>query len=213
MTTKRFFYAVLASTVALVIAIVAAAVVGKNLLSSQGDKLSDLKAQNQVVEDQKVALSQAKKNMEKYGELNNIAKTIVPQDKDQARTVREINSIADSSGVQLQTISFSASDLGVAKQPTTSATPEGEQATPTPAPAPGSNITQVKPVEGIDGVFALEITIAPAADDGITYQQFLSFLEKLENNRRTAHVDKITVTPQPNGLIGFSLTLNAYIKP
>lgn len=215
MTTKRFFYLMAAVSIILPLLILGTAVGGNKLLQKQADKLADLRAQNQVVEDQKISLIRGKEDIDRYTELDEIARTIVPQDKDQARTVREINAIAAKSGIRLQAVSFSASNLGEAAKPVQQSGSEG--GTPAPAPtaqAAPSGITQVTPVEGIPGVYALEISISPATDQPIPYYQFLSFLERLENNRRTAHVDNISVTPvEGTSGVTFTLTLNAYVKP
>jgi len=212
MNPRRFFYVMVGGVLCLSFLIVATAVVGNNLLKKEAAKLSDLKAQNQVLQDREVALIQAKKDIEKYKELDTISKSIVPQDKDQARTVREINSIAAESGIKLQAITFTASNLGQAPPPQPAKT-DNESSSKPATPAQPS-ITQVTPVDGIPGVYSLGITLTPAPEEAIPYEQFLSFLEKLENNRRTAHVDNITVTPVggSNG-VTFSLTLNAYVKP
>jgi len=212
MNTRRFYFVLVGIVVALSLLIIASTVAGNNLLKKEASKLSDIKAQNQVLQDREVALIQAKKDIEKYKDLDTISKSIVPQDKDQARTVREINSIAAESGIKLQAITFTASNLGQAPPPAPAKT-DGDSDSKTATPAQPS-ITQVTPVEGIPGVYALGITITPAPEEAIPYEQFLGFLERLENNRRTAHVDNITVTPV-NGSSGvtFSLTLNAYVKP
>lgn len=223
-TTKRLFYIMIGLVVGLSLVVIAVAVAGNNLLKKEAFKLSELKAQNQVVQDQEIALIQGKKDIEKYKDLNELAKSIVPQDKDQARTVREINRIAAESGIQLQGITFTASTLGqAAPAPAKPAEDSsggsggsggGTDAAPKPAQPAQPSVTQVTPVEGIQGVYALGITITPAADQPIPYEQFLSFLEKLENNRRTAHVDNISVNPvEGSDGVTFTLTLNAYVKP
>jgi len=212
LTTKRLFYGMVAIVLLFVVLLVAVAVVGTKLLKHEASRLSDLKAQNQVVQDQEVSLIQAKKDVEKYRDLGELSKAIVPQDKDQAKTVREINRIASESGIQLQAITFTASTLGqAAPAPTKQDGDNKDQAAAKPAQP---SITQVSPVDGIPGVYSLGITITPAANKPIPYEQFLGFLEKLENNRRTAHVDNISVNPvEGSNGVTFSLTLNAYVKP
>lgn len=221
MNTKRFFFVMSAAVVLLCLAIIAVTVVGNNLLKGQANKLSDLRAQNQVVEDQKLALIQAKEDIERYRELNEISKSIVPKDKDQARAIREINRFAEESGVVIETVAFDPSSLGEeAPKPAPAApsddTGSGGEAAPAPAPAaPTSPITQAEPVEGIPGVYSIPITVSSPAGLGINlYDQLLGFLEKLENNRRTSHVTGINITPEGNGdFVTFSLTLNVYVKP
>lgn len=213
LTTKRLFYVMVATVILFVLLLIAVAIAGTKLLKHEASRLSDLKAQNQVVQDQEVALIQAKKDVEKYKDLGELSKAIVPQDKDQAKTVREINRIARESGIELQAITFTASTLGQAA-PAPAKPDEGSKDQPSTSKPAEPSITQVTPVEGIPGVYALGITITPAANKPIPYEQFLGFLEKLENNRRTAHVDNISVNPvEGSNGVTFSLTLNAYVKP
>lgn len=193
MNSKRFSYLMIGVVTLLFIVIIGVTIMGDALFKKQSEKLSNLKAQNQVIKEQEVSLAQAKSDIEKYTPLDEIAKSVVPQDKNQAKTIREINSIASDSGIKLQQISFTSSNLG-----------QGSQ-----------NISQVSPVEGIKGVYSLEITVSSGDTNPVSYYKFLKFLEKLEANRRTAHVSSINVTPSEKntGTVSFSLVLNAYLKP
>ncbi|HEX5456157.1 MAG TPA: hypothetical protein VFW77_02205 [Candidatus Saccharimonadales bacterium] len=203
MNTKRISYVMMALVTLLSIATIALAAEGDLLFKKQSDKLTNLKAENQAIKDQQVSLAQAKIDIQKYENLNDIAKAIVPQDKDQAKTIREINGLASATGIKLQQINFDASSLGL---PSTTAA----------GSASASSLTQVKPVTGITGVYALQIVVSGGGETSpVSYYQFLQFLEKLESNRRTAHVTSIDVTPSqenPNN-VTFTLTLNAYLKP
>lgn len=211
MSPKRFSYLMIAVVTLLCLALIGIAAGGDMLFKKQSQKLVDIKAQNQVIKDQEVSLVQAKKDIEKYAELEKIAKSVVPQDKDQAKTIRELNAIAASTGIKLQQINFSASNLGQAAPKKTTDAEEGGSTSSTPA-APA--ITQVKPVSGISGVYSLEVTVSSGEENPVSYNKFLQFLEKLESNRRTAHVSSITVTPTENkSEVTFSLVLNAYLKP
>lgn len=202
MTAKKFFYVMIGVIIALVGSIIMAIFVSNSFLKNQEKKLVAVKVENRVIEEQQKFLLQAKADLAKYSELETITKSIVPQDKDQAKTVRELTAIARRSGIELRSISFAASELG------------STVAIPGSTPGAKSPLSQVKPVEGIPGVFALEITISPDEAQPISYYQFLGFLENLESNRRTAHVDKITLNPSPSGnTLSFILTLNAYVKP
>lgn len=214
MNTRRFYYIMVAIVVLLCVSLIGVTVGANIVFKKQSDKLVDIRAKGQVAEQQKVSLSQAKKDIEKYSELDKIARTVVPQDKDQAKTVREINQIAAREGISLQQITFASSNLGQAQatKPTTSSSDseEGSSQTKTPQAPP---ISQVKPVEGISGVYSLEIII-DSGDSPVSYYRFLRFLEGLESNRRTAHVSEITVSPSEGGSdVTFTLKLNAYLKP
>ena len=201
MTSRRYFYLLCGILVVFVGLIIGGAVGGNMLLQKQSKKLSALKVENESLELQQNALIQAKVDVEKYSELDKITKSVVPQDKDQAKTVREIVTIAQQNSIPIKSVSFQSSNLGDATVP-------GAAAPGTPK----TSVSQVKPVEGIPGVFTLEIQVG--SDGKVSYQDFLKFLEGLEKNRRTAHVTSISLNPSDNGTkLQFNLTLNAYVKP
>lgn len=209
MTQKRFYFVLIGVFALLIVGIIGLTYLGSSILQKQSKELKTLKVKDKATEQQQIALAQAKKDIEKYKDLDKITKSVVPQDKDQAKTVREISKLASEAGIKLNAFSFQSSNLGQAS----TTTPSQSQGTTAPTATPASPpLSQVKPVDGIPGLYSLEITITPAANK-ISYQSFLTFLEKLENNRRTAHVDKITVTPSSDGTVSFSLTLKAYVKP
>jgi hypothetical protein len=211
MNAKKVFY-IMAGTVALIAMVVAASAVGANsFLDSQKAKLVQARVENRVVEEQQKYLVQAKQDLKTYDELNETARAIVPQDKDQAKTVREISAIAQNSGIQLDSITFPISSLGGSG----AVPPASGNGTPAPSEstqAPPSELTQARPVEGIKGVYSLEIIVSTQSP--VPYYQFLDFLDKLESNRRTAHVQKLVLNPTEGGdALSFILTLNAYAKP
>lgn len=201
-----------AITVLLCLSIVGIVYAGNSFLVKKSTKLSDIKTKEQVIENQKISLGQAKADIEKYSKLNEISKSIVPQDKDQAKTIREINKIAQSTEINLSQIKFDTSTLGQVTAPAPAKSSEDEESSKPTAPKTPS-VSQVKPVAGITGIYSLEIEV-DSGSQAIPYYKFLEFLEKLENNRRTAHVSKIFVSPDNTGEnVSFSLTINAYIKP
>lgn len=177
-----------------------------NLLKKESDKLVELKLTNQILEDQQNALSVSKRSINKYRELDSIARTVLPQDKDQAKAVREIVKISEESGIKLASINFPSSTLGAIQNKPVTSSPS----TPTPNPE-----TQVKPVAGIPGVYEMEINIKQEPSTFTSYQNFLDFLAKLEKNRRTAQVTSINVTPNEldRSKITMNMTLKVYIKP
>ena len=183
------------------------------LLGTQATKLADLKQETTTLNSQRVGLKKAKEDIATYSSLNQITKQIVPQDKDQAQTVREIVNIAARAGVTLTNIDFPASTLGA----TTPVAAAGGTSTTTPQAAISAKPTtsQLAPVPNLPGVYQLQIVIQNNVDTEVTYPQFYNFLSGLEVNRRTALVSAITITPDPNdrSVLIFSLTLNEYIKP
>lgn len=187
---------------------------GNKLLTNKTSTLIDLKLESKSLDEQQKALIKAKKDLQEYADLEKTAKTVVPQEKDQARTVREIVKIAGDNGITISNISFPSSNLGQPnKKPATGSTPTTptKPSTPVTTAAP----TQAKPVEGIPGVFQLDINVQTDPSRLISYTDLLNFLKDLEHNRRTAQVSNISVQPDTKDrtLVTFSLTLAVYIKP
>lgn len=209
MNSKRAYYVLLGVVVLLAIGILVGAYEVNSLLVAKSKHLVSLKTQSQVVSSQQTGLVRAKKQVAQYAELETIAKSIVPQDKDQAEAVREIANLAAASGIpQLSSVTFPASTLGTSLTTTPSG---GTVATG----GTSSKLTQLLPVKGISGVYTEQITITQSADQEVTYNQFLNFLQKLEQNRRTAQVASIALQPDtknPNN-VAFTLIINEFIKP
>ncbi len=211
MTSKRLFFVLIALITTTILAIIGMAVLGNIVLKKQSTKLVEAKVEYASLEAQELAFKQAQKDIVKYADLNTLTKRIVPQDKDQAKTLREIYKIAESNCVPVKTISFSNSTLGqkVVVAPKT----EG-QSTPTAKPATPP-ITQVKPVDGITGVYTMEIVLANDADSLVSFDNITKFMSGLEGNRRTAHISNIALTPdrKKNNRLTYNITLRVYIKP
>lgn len=198
MDSKKLHLVLVAGLVLLGIGIFAGAYEANALLVKQSHDLADLKTTDQVTAQQKTKLAQDKKDIAKYDDLNTIAKTVVPQDKDQAEAVREIVKLASESGIsKLSSIAFPPSTLGGAKVKTS------------------AGLTQVTPVKGIPGVYDLQITITQANTDLVSYNSFTTFLSRLEQNRRTAQVSNINVQPDPKNpsQVAFTLVIDEFIKP
>ncbi len=211
MSSKRVYFIMTGGLVALCLVFAAAIVLGNQMLVKKSAKLLDLKVSNRTLDEQQLSLLQAKKDVEKYADLNRIANTVVPQEKDQARTVRELINIASASGVKIASIAFPSSNLGQAI-PKPVATTDGGTPTPTVTTPP---LSQVKPVDNIKGLYQLEITIQSEASSPVPYSQLIDFLSRLEKNRRTAQVTSINVQPSAKSrdLVTFNIVINVYIKP
>jgi hypothetical protein len=198
MNSKTLFSVLVVVLVLLGGGILAAAYEASNLLEKRSAMLAGLKATDQAETAKKAQLVKNKKDIVTYAELNQIAKTVVPQDKDQAEAVREIVNLAGKSGIsKLSSISFPPSTLGGAKVRT------------------AHGLTQLTAVKGIPGVYNLQITVTQADSDPVPYSSFTDFLSRLEQNRRTAQVSSITVQPNPKSpnLVSFTLVVNEFIKP
>jgi len=201
MKAKHLYFVLVAVLVVLFAGFVGMGYATNSLLSSQATKLSKLRADNEVLASEQTSLAKNKQDIAKYSQLNAIAQSVVPQDKDQAEAVREIVNIAGQSGIsKLSSITFPSSTLGVGVAGAT-----GKNA----------NLTQLLPVKGMAGVYQLQITVTQDATARVGYNQFITFLSKLEQNRRTAQVSGITVQPDPAhpDQVAFTLSINEYIKP
>jgi septum formation inhibitor MinC len=218
MNSRKVYFIMLAVLVLLIGALLGTVVMGNNYLKNQSDSLLAAKLDQQSLNEQQTALVKAKKDLEKYRELRDIARAIVPQDKDQAKAVREIVRFADETGVGLESITFDDSSLGQkAAAPAPAAGGETQTAASEPAAKPKTPpITQAQPVAGIPGVYSLPIEIVSTKNTN-QFNNFINFLSKLENNRRTAQVEKVSITPGTTAsgqeYINFSLTVNIFVQP
>lgn len=209
MNPKKFFYVMIGVVIVLVALGISGVVISDKLLKEHSSKLVELKLESRLLQEQQSALIQANKDIEEYADLEKVAKSIVPQDKDQARTVREIVQFAEASGVNLKTISFPSSNLGQAAPKPAVGGAEGQ-----PTPPPTSPLSQVQPVSGIPGLYSMEITVQSVDSNAASYVGFVDFLNRLERNRRTAQVNNISIKPgAANDIQSFSLILNVFIKP
>lgn len=217
MDSKRLFYILTASVVLLGLAFVGAAYELNTLFKSHSATLARGQNQIAILEGQEKSLSGTKADIKKYQGLANIAKSIVPQDKDQAQTVSEITKLAGQNGITLSSITFPTSSLGIATpSASTSASSAASTSTPSAAAASKTALSQLTPVAGISGVYSLQIIVqADAAKNAVPYTSLTNFLKALEHNRRTALVTAVTITPNADSpdRVGFSLTLEEYIKP
>jgi hypothetical protein len=208
---KQLYFVLLAGCVIALASISGVFYLGNTLLTTQSKKLLDKKIELAAQEEEEKNISQAKKDIEKYKDINEIAKSIVPQDKDQAKTVREITNLAAKSGTPVQNISFASSSLGQKATPAPATTGSDGQAKAAQQPP----VTQVKAVDGINGVYAMQIDIANNSQNPTSYQSVIKFLQNLENNRRTAHITNITITPDSKNTssITYTISMQVYIKP
>jgi hypothetical protein len=188
---------------------------GLSVLQSKSKQMVGLKVQSQTTEAQLSNLEQTKKDIEKYSYFKEIAKTVIPNDKDQAEAILEINQMANDSNILIQSITFPASNLGA----TTSTLSTGGQDA-TSAASKTTAISQAKPVTGIPGLYSLELIITPQSgpntpsDMQITYKKMLDFLGRIENNRHTAQITDVTINPASDKQsLNFTLTVNIFIKP
>jgi hypothetical protein len=208
MNSKKLFFILIAAVVLACGALIGGAYFADQNIQKFSKQIVAKRAKVASLNQQQDSLITAKKDIVQYEELAHIAKTIVPQDKDQAQTVREIVNIASANGIKLGSITFPSSSLGE------SAT-GGTGTTVAPKVTPNAALSQLIPVKEIPGVYSLQIIVASDANAPVTYSRFVEFLNDLEHNRRTALVSSITITPDKinRANLTFTLTLDEYVKP
>lgn len=206
---KKLHWLLLGGLGLAVVVFVAVMFEGLSVLSAKSRQLVDLKVQSQTADAQLSNLEQAKQDVSKYSYFKTVAQTVIPNDKDQAQAVLELNQMASQSGITLQNITFPGSTLGGVTATTDSS-----------VPASSTAVSQAAPVSGIPGLYALELTITANASptlplsQQITYPKILNFLSLLENSRRTAQITQVNITPATSGQsLNFSLVINVFIKP
>lgn len=101
MNSQKLYYIMLGIVGLLTIGLIGGAYGATVLLQNESKSLLDARTKTKASESQQTSLAKAKKDIAKYQELGKTAKSIVPQDKDQAQTVREIVKIANAAGVKL----------------------------------------------------------------------------------------------------------------
>lgn len=217
-TAKRLTYIMYATLALSVISGVVLTVYTNSWLTSKAQSLVVVKLETAALEEKQRVNQKAASELEKYESTRETLDKIVPKSKDQAKAIGEILTIANEVNVNINTISFPASELG------TSVVKSVPGTTPTTSAA-ASTVTQAKAVENIPGLLGIEVTLSQidrkggAPGSGMTYSQLLDFLRSLEKNRRTMQIKTIQVQPLKvtgsSTINGYSLTLtmNIFVKP
>lgn len=214
MSAKKLYFSFIVLLCVLFAGLFVATINVNKILTEKGSNLTQLKAKNAALEREQISLNKTAKDMQTYTDLQKITQSIVPEDKSQAQAVREIVNIADQHGIRLAKITFPASTLGNSSA-TSSASAQAAAAPATSTGSKNTRLSQLSPVKNIPGVYQLPITVQSDAKDPVRYDKFISFLNALERNRRTAQVSTITLEPskENRNYLSFTLTLNNYIKP
>lgn len=205
MNAKRMYYGMIGAIVLTGVLGLVGLVLGNHMLSARSKDLVQLRLKSQVLNSEQTELTQAKKDVIKYTPLNNIAASVVPQEKDQALAIREIVSFASHANIALSSITFLASNLGGTGIGTSTGTGASKV---TLAPS------QLTPAKGLKGIYILPITVQSDVTKPISYDQLSTFLGALELNRHTAEVSQLTITPSDSSgqHLSFNLIINIYIK-
>jgi hypothetical protein len=198
MNAKRLYLALVGTVCLGLLLLLGGTYLANTVLQGQAKQLADAKTNNAVLDAKQTQLAKARGDIQTYKDLGDIAKSIVPQDKDQAQTVREIVNIANNNGIRLGALTFPASTLGAAG-----------------AAGAKPNNSQLVPVKNIGGVYSLDIVVQSDTNAPISYDRFTTFLDALEHNRRTALVKGVTIQPAADNpaLLSFTLNVSEYVKP
>jgi hypothetical protein len=215
---KRLYVSLIAAIVLLLIALAVGAYKTNSLLTTRANNLVTLKAKSLALNQEQASLITAKKELHTYASLEQITQSVVPEDKDQAQTVRQIVNIAAVNGVTLGSITFPSSGLGASTSISQGVNSSAQSAAVAQSTNPNSSIvklSQLVPVTNIAGVYNLSISVQSNPDNPVKYTSLINFLSGLEHNRRTAQISSISLQPKAGNpsLLDFSLTLNEYIKP
>ena len=219
MTSKRLFFVFIGALCLLVVSIFGGVYAVNKTIENKSDNLVSLKAKQQSLQQEQAELIQMKKDIVAYNSLYQISQLIVPQNKDQTETVRQIVKLAQENDVTLQTITYPASSLGTGASPLAlnAGTPASTGVAQPVGIATNPALSQLTPVTNIPGVYDLQITVASANESAYlsTYPQMIGFLSGLEQNRLTAQVSSIDISPSTTvpGHLSFTLTLDVFIKP
>lgn len=223
MSSKRVFYGLIGLIILLCAGLIIGAYGINKMMTSRARTLTSLKAKDQALNQEQSSFGVAKENVKKYADLEQIAKSVVPQDKSQAQAVRQLVNIAAANGVGLGSITFPASSLGSGVAGSHATASGGTAASSASSGSAGASaggsakdaLSQLTPVVGIPGVYQLTITVTSDSNHPVLYNQLISFLSGLEHDRRTAQVDSLAIQPNQTDprYLSFTLTLNEYIKP
>jgi hypothetical protein len=177
-------------------------------------------------------LEKAKIALSDYANEQETLSLVLPEDKDQARVVKEIYAIADQSNVRIDSVAFPSSTLGekAAAKPVPTTT---DTATDASAQNPGTSaatkdtkptktISQATPVKSIPGVQSIllslgTITSKDSTIKGVRYDEMMSLIRLLERNRRTMQIQSIGIgqskTASGESTYDLSLSIVIFIQP
>jgi Tfp pilus assembly protein PilO len=188
MKPKQLYFIIL-SLLALVVAGLGAGLyLANGILVAKTTKLTDTLAQTTVASDHADDLAALKSQYQaltpKFAQLE----LSLPRDKKQSEILLQIKKLADENGVTIDSTNFTGTSGSTLPGLTSQTVPAGD-------------------------AIALPISFSAKA----SYANFLAFLKRLELLNRYSNVTAISVTSTVGGdgkpSAGYSVSLNAYIKP
>lgn len=228
MTVKKVYRVLFLLFVASIVGSVMLVRYAANWLSESSVELNSLRGEVTELEKQWTDLERAKKVLSEQSEYVTTLGLVLPEDKDQARVVKELYAIADQANVKIDSVGFPSSTLGAVTAPKPATSTETTTNTPTnaavstPAATPVKSISQATPVKEIPGVQAIELSIGTIASKdplikGIRYEEMTKLLNLIERNRRTMQIRSIGIgqTQNPGAAPTYDLSLSIviFIKP
>jgi hypothetical protein len=196
MSAKNTYKLLIILLIFLIVIAASALFVSNFMMQKSGDKLIQAKLDNVGYDSEEQTYLQARKDLDEYSVLNEIIQKILPKTKDQAQAVSEIYKIGDETGITIASITFPSSTLGQKS-------------------GNSNSVTQAKTVDGMPGVLGIDIAIElqPASGASISYDSMISFLQKVEVNRRSMQIKQITANADTvNGGVTFNMTLTIFVK-
>jgi hypothetical protein len=212
-TSQKLNWLLLGGLVLFIIVFLITTTEGLAFLGKKSQSMVNLKVQSQSGDEQLVNLQRSKEQVKKYAYFKDIAKTVIPNDKDQAEAVVQIYQFANQAGIALKSITFPTSTLGL------SATTVTTQGAADSTSVTKAALSQAKPVSGVPGLYSLSLIVTSDGSSTLppalmtTYPKMQSFLQQIENNRRTAQITDFNVIAADKSPMYFSLDLNIFIKP
>ena len=190
MTPKNTFFGLLGTSVGLIaVGIVVYYYFNANL-EKLNSEVSILLAEQDVVGQQIDAYKKTEKQIAELSFVEQLANQVLPQSKEQANVVAEIRQFITSSGLELESLSFSNGSGTIT----------------------GLSNSQTEAAENLAGVRILPATavIAP----GARYESVLTLLRKIETNQRKMQVTEVGLTPVPGSdtLASVTINLNIYLR-
>lgn len=190
MTSKKMYYVLLGLLAVSIIAGFTGMYFTDKYLASQADLVADRRADDEVLSQKLFSAQTTRDNLEDLAFVDELAKEVLPDAKNQSEVILLISKIAKESGISTDSFNFAST--------------EGN---------PGDK-SQTVELEGTTGVLVLPINTSFRS----TYNELIKFLEKTELNKRKMQISDISISPRlddegnPTDQLDVLLTINAYVK-
>jgi hypothetical protein len=193
-------------------------------LAGSSNELANLRKDVYILEQKDKHLQVMKNFIASHGAEANILNEVLPSTKDQAKIVRELDSIADKANITIDSVGFPSSSLGSApiKAPVVATEPNAkpgdtQQAADIAPKIVPKIISQATPLKDIAGVQSIPITLGtiksknlPVGATGLRYDDMIAFIRELERNQRIMQTSSIEIgqNSSPNGEKLYTLTIS-----